>query len=288
MSFVILKYKPAYEVNIDGEKIGYIENKKRFEKSVNQNINEYKAKNINDVKLASNPEYELKLINRTQKVAESDVLIKMQEDVKMIYEYYDIYIGDEKVESLDTLEDAKNIEKEIKENKDIDIKIKEKITENIDEIKTNSYNIAKENIFKKLDIIKEEEKRTVNGIKLAVLPVEGNITSRYGERSRLRRAEHTGLDISAITGTPIKATAEGTVIFAKYCGAYGNLVKIDHGNGIETWYGHASKILVKEGQKVNAGDVVAKVGSTGNSTGPHLHFEIRIDGNHVNPQNYMY
>lgn len=288
MSFVILKYKPAYEVNIDGEKIGYIENKKRFEKSVNQNINEYKAKNINDVKLASNPEYELKLINRTQKVAESDVLIKMQEDVKMTYECYDIYIGDEKVESVDTLEDAKNIEKEIKENKDIDIRIKEKITENIDEIKTNSYNIAKENIFKKLDIIKAEEKRTVNGIKLAVLPVEGNITSRYGERSRIRRAEHTGLDISAITGTPIKATAEGTVIFAKYCGAYGNLVKIDHGNGIETWYGHASKILVKEGQKVNAGDVVAKVGSTGNSTGPHLHFEIRIDGNHVNPQNYMY
>ena len=288
MSFVILKYKPAYEVNIDGEKIGYIENKKRFEKSVNQNINEYKAKNINDVKLASNPEYELKLINRTQKVAESDVLIKMQEDVKMTYECYDIYIGDEKVESVDTLEDAKNIEKEIKENKDIDIKIREKLTENIDEIKTNSYNIAKENIFKKLDIIKEEEKRTVNGIKLAVLPVEGNITSRYGERSRIRRAEHTGLDISAITGTPIKATAEGKVIFAKYCGAYGNLVKIDHGNGIETWYGHASKILVKEGQKVNAGDVVAKVGSTGNSTGPHLHFEIRIDGNHVNPQNYMY
>ena len=288
MSFVILKYKPAYEVNIDGEKIGYIENKKRFEKSVNQNINEYKAKNINDVKLASNPEYELKLINRTQKVAESDVLIKMQEDVKMTYECYDIYIGDEKVESVDTLEDAKNIEKGIKENKDIDIRIKEKITENIDEIKTNSYNIAKENIFKKLDIIKEEEKRTLNGIKLAVLPVEGNITSRYGERSRIRRAEHTGLDISAITGTPIKATAEGTVIFAKYCGAYGNLVKIDHGNGIETWYGHASKILVKEGQKVNAGDVVAKVGSTGNSTGPHLHFEIRIDGNHVNPQNYMY
>ena len=288
MSFVILKYKPAYEVNIDGEKIGYIENKKRFEKSVNQNINEYKAKNINDVKLASNPEYELKLINRTQKVAESDVLIKMQEDVKMTYECYDIYIGDEKVESVDTLGDAKNIEKEIKENKDIDIRIKEKITENIDEIKTNSYNIAKENIFKKLDIIKAEEKRTVNGIKLAVLPVEGNITSRYGERSRIRRAEHTGLDISAITGTPIKATAEGTVIFAKYCGAYGNLVKIDHGNGIETWYGHASKILVKEGQKVNAGDVVAKVGSTGNSTGPHLHFEIRIDGNHVNPQKYMY
>ena len=75
---------------------------------------------------------------------------------------------------------------------------------------------------------------------------------------------------------------------AKKSGAYGNLVKIDHGQGIETWYGHCSKIYVKEGAKVEAGDIIAAVGSTGNSTGPHLHFEIRVDGNTVNPQNYVY
>ena len=78
------------------------------------------------------------------------------------------------------------------------------------------------------------------------------------------------------------------VTFASYNGSYGNLVKVDHGNGVETWYAHTSKMLVKAGDAVKAGDVIAKVGSTGNSTGPHLHLEIRINGEHVDPQDYLY
>ena len=119
-------------------------------------------------------------------------------------------------------------------------------------------------------------------------PVEGTITSRYGVSSRIRKSDHTGLDIAAKSGTDIKVVASGTVIFASYNGSYGNLVKIDHGNGVETWYAHTSKMYVKEGQTVEAGDVIAAVGSTGNSTGPHLHLEIRINGEHVNPQEYLY
>ena len=128
----------------------------------------------------------------------------------------------------------------------------------------------------------------IKGVKIATKPISGTITSRYGESSRLRQSTHTGLDISATTGTEIKAVASGTVICAKYSGSYGNLVKIDHGNGVETWYGHTSKMYVKVGQEVKAGDVIAAVGSTGNSTGPHLHLEIRINGTHVNPQKYLY
>ena len=75
---------------------------------------------------------------------------------------------------------------------------------------------------------------------------------------------------------------------ASYQGAYGNLIKVDHGNGIETWYAHTSKMYVKVGEKVTAGQIIGAVGSTGNSTGAHLHFEIRINGQHVNPQNYLY
>jgi murein DD-endopeptidase MepM/ murein hydrolase activator NlpD len=96
------------------------------------------------------------------------------------------------------------------------------------------------------------------------------------------------LDIAATTGTPIKVISDGTVTFAEYNGSYGLLVKVDHGNGVESWYAHTSKIYVKVGQELKAGDVIAAVGSTGNSTGPHLHLEIRINGEHVNPQNYLY
>ena len=128
----------------------------------------------------------------------------------------------------------------------------------------------------------------INGIKIATKPISGTITSRYGESSRLRKSTHTGLDISATTGTDIKAVASGTVTCAKYSGSYGNLVKIDHGNGVETWYGHTSKMYVKVGQEVKAGDVIAAVGSTGNSTGPHLHLEIRLNGVAINPQKYLY
>ena len=129
---------------------------------------------------------------------------------------------------------------------------------------------------------------TVNGIKLAVLPVEGTITSRYGVSSRIRSSDHTGLDIGVAKGTPIKAVASGTVTAAQYTGAYGNLVKIDHGNGVETWYAHTNTMKVTVGQTVQAGDIIATVGTTGNSTGPHLHLEIRINGVHVDPQRYMY
>ena len=98
---------------------------------------------------------------------------------------------------------------------------------------------------------------------------------------------HTGIDIGAPAGTSIKAVADGTVIFAGWLGAYGNATVIDHGGGISSMYAHQSSILVKENQDVKKGDVIGKVGSTGWSTGPHLHFEVRKDGDPINPWNYL-
>ena len=96
---------------------------------------------------------------------------------------------------------------------------------------------------------------------------------------------------TVITASMSNATykgADGTVSFSGIKGSYGNLIIVDHGNGVETWYGHCSKLYAKVGDAVTAGDVIEAVGSTGNSTGPHLHFEIRINGECVNPQNYVY
>lgn len=291
---LFMKYRPVYAVTIDNEQVGYVVSKDEFEKDIEENISSYTSKNVDSVNIKTTPTYELKFVERQEETNEQEILIAMQKQMEITYKYYQIALNDEVIESVDTYEDAQNIINEIKEdeeNKDINLKIIEQSTINAEEVKTNSVEVAKATISGAVN--KEVEKTNsiigeVNGIKIASKPVEGIISSRYGVSSSIRRSTHTGLDIAASSGTPIKVVADGTVISATYTGAYGNLVKVSHGNGVETWYAHTSKMYVKPGQEVKAGDVIAAVGSTGNSTGPHLHLEIRINGNHVNPQNYIY
>jgi murein DD-endopeptidase MepM/ murein hydrolase activator NlpD len=117
-----------------------------------------------------------------------------------------------------------------------------------------------------------------------IWPVSGTVVSGYGMRwGRM----HEGIDISAASGTPIWAAAAGTVIYAGWLGGYGNLVVVDHGNGLSTAYAHASSILVGVGQSVAQGETISLVGSTGNSSGPHLHFEVRVNGSAVDPLLYL-
>jgi murein DD-endopeptidase MepM/ murein hydrolase activator NlpD len=122
-------------------------------------------------------------------------------------------------------------------------------------------------------------------------PLEGTITSSFGFRSNPfgggGRESHKGLDISAPYGRPVKCTAEGKVVFAGYRGDYGNLVIISHGEEYQTYYGHLSQILVKEGQEVKVSTFIGKVGSTGRSTGPHLHYEIIRNNKKINPKTFI-
>ncbi len=119
-----------------------------------------------------------------------------------------------------------------------------------------------------------------------IWPVRGRITSRFGYRVHpilKKRKYHTGLDLAAPRGTKIKAADAGVVIFCRYNGGYGKMIIIDHGKNISSVYAHCHTLLVKRGQRVQKGNVIAKVGSTGLSTGPHLHFEIRQNGVPINP-----
>jgi len=125
----------------------------------------------------------------------------------------------------------------------------------------------------------------------SLMPVDrARISSGYGMRNHpvlRKRRKHNGIDLAAPTGTPVYATADGVVTRANWFSSYGLYISIDHGADLETRYAHLSKLAVADGERIRKGDVIGYVGSTGRSTGPHLHYEIRIDGVAVNPIPYM-
>ncbi|HSA58536.1 MAG TPA: peptidoglycan DD-metalloendopeptidase family protein [bacterium] len=136
----------------------------------------------------------------------------------------------------------------------------------------------------------QEDKLTYIASTPSVWPVKGWVTSDFGYRRSpftLAADFHEGIDIAAARGTPVSAPADGVVTFAGYKGGYGKMVVIDHGFGIVTKYGHTSEFFVKEGDRIKRGTKIALVGSTGHSTGPHLHYEIYSDGVPVDPMKYI-
>ena len=151
--------------------------------------------------------------------------------------------------------------------------------------------------IKKLQAEEEAKRRAANqgtskapGAYSWPCPSSRTITSNYGYRihpiSGVKKL-HAGIDIGAGYGAAVTASAGGTVIMSQYYGGYGNCIIIDHGGGVSTLYGHMSSLVAKKGQTVSAGQTIGKVGSTGNSTGNHLHFEVRVNGSTVNPRNYV-
>jgi murein DD-endopeptidase MepM/ murein hydrolase activator NlpD len=121
-------------------------------------------------------------------------------------------------------------------------------------------------------------------------PVEGLIRSAFGTRSDPFSGEgafHTGIDLAAAKGTPVHCTADGVITNVGWSGGYGKLVTVDHGNGLETYYAHLSQFLVVPGQAVTRGQVIALSGGTGRSTGPHVHYEVRLHGTPLNPYPFL-
>ena len=125
----------------------------------------------------------------------------------------------------------------------------------------------------------------------SVWPIDGRLMGPFGQRNDPFSGEgefHTGVDISAPTGTPVEATADGIVVHAEWSAGYGRLVIVDHGGGIETYYAHLSRFYAQTGQEVRRGEIVGFVGSSGRVTAPHLHYEVRLGGAPVNPYPYLF
>jgi len=135
-----------------------------------------------------------------------------------------------------------------------------------------------------------EDKRSLFASTPSIWPVRGWVTSPFGFRNSPFtgvQTFHEGMDIAAQTGTPVLAPADGVVIKAGFSSGYGNVIEVSHGYGIKTVYAHNSRLNAKEGQRVKRGDVISFVGDTGSSTGPHLHYEVRLNGLPVNPVKYL-
>ena len=289
-------YKPAYMVTYNGDFIGYSDSKSKLQEKINDFIEngDGNSSNIAYVQITSMPKYELTFLKRSISTNDDDIYKAITSTGVTYYNYFAIQLNGEDKYFVSTYSEAE----------DVVNKLKEKNSNNIDNIKImEKYNTELASFTNTDECVSAlyEEKKSVKpaytgtnnsstyiaslGISF-VEPVQGMLTSGFGVR---RRDNHKGLDIANSMGTPIRAAASGTVTYAQYnSGGYGNLVIISHGNGVQTYYGHCSKLYVKAGQTVSQGEVISAMGSTGISTGSHLHWEVRINGVAQNPRNYLY
>lgn len=218
-------------------------------------------------------------------------LIESLQASKIDVEYKKQLMGEKKEEvSTQALEKERELNQLMASRTELDARLKSKkaelnkLEQQEDELLRKSNELV--NVIKNL----QSKKKYTGGVMTWPVPSCTSVVSKYGMRRHpilKKNKMHTGIDIDAKSGASIVAANDGVVILAKSQSGYGNTVIIDHGGGITTLYAHCSKILVKEGAEVKAGDNIAKVGSTGLSTGPHLHFEVRVDGVTKDPLEYV-
>lgn len=318
---VILIYKPIYSVTLGGELIGYCAQKSKLQAKIDNFVENGNGDNGNVafVELDDMPKYDLCLLKRGITTNDEEIFEKVAETGTTYYKYYAILDDNEEKLSVSDFSTAEAVVQGLKDKNSEnanDMQIIEKYDTALADFSSADDAIASlyeekkvEQPVVKVASTKSSSSKTSSkssgnasgfstsrnmsrtsaplGINL-IKPITGTITSRFGSVSSIRSGAHTGLDIGASTGSPVKAAASGTVIWAGYKGSLGNLVVVQHSNGVQTYYGHCSKIYVSSGQSISQGQTISAVGSTGNSTGPHLHFEIRVNGVAYNPQNYVY
>ena len=304
---ILFFYKPTYEVMYNGEFLGYVSNKGQLQSKINEYIESGNGdSNVAFVQIQTMPKYEMCLLKREVETNDEDIYNKIVGTGVSYYKYYTMLLNGEEKYHLATYAETEEIMN----------KLKEKDTNNLDKITTvekydtslvdfSDVDTCVEGLYEKKPVIVKPKpvvysgnngaigsSKNVNnsynkvdlGIPLTT-PVYGMISCRFGQQ---RGYYHTGLDIATSNGTPIQAAAAGTVTYAGYHYSYGNLLIVNHANGVQTYYAHCSQLYVSVGSVVSQGQVIAAVGSTGNSTGPHLHLEVRVNGTAQNPQYYLY
>ena len=309
-------YKVSYSVNINGELVGYTDDKSKLQALINDYIEKGEEENTAFVQVDNLPEYNICLLKKDVDSNDEVIFNSIKDEGTTYYRYYAILENQEEKIYVSNFAEAEDIVNQLKQKSSSNIEtitISEKYEAVLVEMNTveeavsqlyvapKNVLVASTNTTNKKNSNNTTKKSTgtanvssntssgkVNlGVSL-VRPVSGVISARFAENSSIRRASHTGLDIAASTGTPIVAAASGKVTFSFLLGSYGNMMVITHNNGVQTYYAHCSKLYFDAGASVSQGQVIGAVGSTGNSTGPHLHLEVRVNGVAYNPQNYLY
>lgn len=306
MSMLFVSYSPVYEVELNGKKLGYVQNKGSVQKRLEEYLQNGDSENVGYVILEEEPTYELALVKKETKIQDDEVVAKVIDECDVYYRVYGINVDNDEKFIVETVKEAQEIADKInkeQENytKKSKVEISEKFIQQYDllenvEVAVNDIvdAIEKENkkVVKKTVAYAAPTNKTVPQEVLLALkesnveldfrkPLDnGIITSRYGIRSL---GNHKGLDVAAKIGTPIHVAEAGVVTYAGWMNGYGYLVKVQHASGYETYYGHCNSFNSSVGDEVQKGDVIAYVGNTGRSTGPHVHFEVRINGATYDP-----
>ena len=274
---IVPQYSKKYMVILNNNKVGYINTIEEYNEVINTITKEISSSY--DITIKNKPEFK-----EVYTAKETDnIYTNLSNTLNVEYSYYTIKVGEEEINFYD-IEEYKDYKVKLENTKlvtTIETK-EEKKSAGVQELK----NINNDNTINKYNtIVSRYRQKTL----YQTIPAVGRTTSCFGWRILYGKSNfHTGYDIANVIGTPIKAWRKGTVTYTGYddCG-YGNYIIVKHSNGYESLYGHLSKINVSIGQNVSVGQKLGEIGSTGNSTGSHLHIEILINGAQVNPAPYM-
>ena len=324
-SIIYIKYKPSYKVTLNGQTIGYVQDKEEMQKMI-EDLKNNPGENVADIKFNSLPSYQLEFLSGDLPDDTDKVLVALQNNSTVTYRAYAILLNGKKKVTVASEAEAKEVINTLSKSDRKKAKISEVCLEkNVAEKDIKSTKVAKTTLKKAIESSKKEEAKkaakkstkkttsrssssrsgssktssssSVKSVGGYTFPVKGCSLSNIRNRSYPSYAGHTGIDINVgVKGKSVVAAKDGVVIESKALKSssgsyisYGEYIMIKHSNGTVTLYAHlkAGSRKVKVGQKVSKGQVIGTVGSTGNSSGTHLHFEVRVNGNPVNPYRYL-
>lgn len=302
---VLNTYKPTVRAYVNGKFIGYFSSEQQFDEVYNDLVTEKQNIDSNvKVYLESEPTFETSY-TRDSLIAKQNVYTNLRSEMKTEYTVYQVAVDGENKMKFDTKDEANKYAENLKaEVSKLKVEVKEEKVAEKGELTTveRADSILKDIVDRNKPVETPKvtiKKKTANKTNIqtaatigatSVQATGGGVWPTVNRRVNchyMGYSGHTGIDLGGAVGTAIYAYKSGTVTFAGWGNGYGLYMKIDHGNGTTTYYAHCSELFASAGQQVSEGQMIAKIGMTGYTTGPHLHFEIRFNGVPVNPYPYI-